>query len=111
MKILTGRPILATFLPPQNHQNQQQQNFGNFANQHSRSRGVAKIRFGTPMLHGKRFFVCFSCSMGVRFLHFATPLEREGDFFHLFNTSPARITKMKKIAIRSHVVEASARKV
>ena len=56
-------------------------------------------------------FFCFSCSMGVRFLLFATPLEREGDFFHFFNTSPARITKMKKIALRSHVVETSARKV
>ena len=63
------------------------------------------------MLNGKHFLFCFSCSMGVRFLLFATHLERQGDFLHLFNTSPARITKMKKIALRSHVVEASARKV
>ena len=71
---------------------------------------LQKSIFALPCCMGNIFF-CFSCSMGVRFLLFATPLEREGDFFHFFNTSPARITKMKKIALRSHVVEASARKV
>ena len=56
MKNLTGRPILATLLPPQNHQNQQQQKNIDLSDKHSRSRGVAKISFGTPMLHGKHFF-------------------------------------------------------
>ena len=56
MKNLTGVPILATFLPPQNHQNSQQQKFIHFSNEHSRSRGVEKITFGTPMLHGDHFF-------------------------------------------------------
>ena len=42
------------------------------------------MNFPNPMVHGKHFF-----SMGVRILHFATPLEREGDFFHVFNTSPS----------------------
>ena len=54
---LTGFPILATVLPFQNHQNPQQQKFIHFSNEHSRSRGVEKITFGTPMLHGEHYFV------------------------------------------------------
>ena len=56
MKNLTGVPILATLLPPQNHQNPQQQKFIFFSDEHSRSRGVAKVNYELPMLHGSRFF-------------------------------------------------------
>ena len=89
MKILTGRPILATFLPPQNHQNQQQQNFGNFANQHSRSRGVAKIRFGTPMLHGKRFFFLLLMQHGSAIFAFCNTSRARRRFFSFFQHLPS----------------------
>ena len=79
-------------------------------NRRSRSRGVAKINFGTPMLHGKHFFLWSAPSVGARFLHFATPPQREGDFFDFFDTSPARIKKINKIALRSYGFDASARK-
>lgn len=86
---LTGRFILATFSLPKIHQNPQQQQNNHFSNRHSRSRGVATINFGIPMLHGDRFFWS-ACNMGMPKLIFATPLERDGDYFHYFNTSPAR---------------------
>ena len=89
MKNLTGRPILATLLPPQNHQNPQQQKFIFFSDEHSRSRGVAKITFRIPMLHGSPFLFCFPCSVGVELTQFATAPQREGDFF-IFLTHPQR---------------------
>ena len=107
---LTGCLILATFSPHPNHKNSQQHNFNVLWHRRSRSRGVAKINFGTPMLHGKHFFLWSAPSVGARFLHFATPPQREGDFFHFFDTSPARIKKMNKIALRSYGFDASARK-
>ena len=90
MKNLTGRPILATLLPPQNHKNQQQQNFGNFANQHSRSRGVAKISFGAPMLHGKRFFFASHAAAWERDFHNVRHLSSENATFFMFSTPPQR---------------------
>ena len=42
------------------------------------------------------FCFCFSCSMGVRFLLFATPLERECDFFHFGDSRWGGVEKMKK---------------
>ena len=56
MQILVGSFILTTFSPPPIHQNQQQQKIDRFSNSHSRPRGVEQISFGTPMLHGNRFF-------------------------------------------------------
>jgi len=102
MKNLTGRPILATLLPPQNHQNQQQQKFNNFSNSHSRSRGVNKISFRTPLLHGNRFFCWLPCSMGMRISAFARPLQRECDNFHFCHTSPARTSKIMKMRFPNH---------
>ena len=51
------------------------------------------------MQHGSAIFAVCNTSRARR------------HFLFFFNTSPARITKMEKIALRSHVVEASARKV
>jgi len=47
-----------------------------------------KSIFALPCCMGSIFF-CFSCSMGVRFLLFATPLEREGDFFSFVQHLPS----------------------
>jgi len=47
------------FVRPQIHQNQQQQKFHHLWHRPSHPRGVAKVRFGLPMLHGKR---CVSAS-------------------------------------------------
>ena len=56
MKNLTGFPILATFVPPQNHQNPQQQKNHDLWKSRSRARGVGQTAFGIPMLHGKHLF-------------------------------------------------------
>ena len=56
------------------------------------------------------FFLWSAPSVGARFLHFATPPQREGDFFHFFDPSPARIKKINKFALRSYGFDASARK-
>ena len=74
---------------PQIHKNPQQQKFNNRSNLHSRSRGVAKVSFGLPMLHGKHFFLCFPCSVGTSKTLFATPPQREGLFFSLFWKFPS----------------------
>ena len=58
-------------------------------------------------------FLSSAPSVGARFLLFATPPQREGDCFfcfHFFNTSPARIAKINKIALRSYGLDVSARK-
>ena len=39
------------------------------------------------------FFLWSAPSVGARFLHFATPPQREGDFLNFFDTSLARINK------------------
>ena len=109
-KNLAGRPILATFSLPPNHQNLQQSNFHVLWNRRSRCRGVANINFGTPMLHGSHYFLCSAPSVGARFSHLMTPPQPEGDFFHFFNTSAARSSKTNNIASRSHGLDASARK-
>ena len=49
-------PHFRHFSQPQNHKKSQQLNFHVLWNRRSRSRGVAKINFGTPMLHGKHSF-------------------------------------------------------
>ena len=54
--ILRKQFILHTFALPKIDQISQQQNFHDFWNRRSRARGVAKINFRTPMLHGSRFF-------------------------------------------------------
>ena len=62
------------------------------------------------MLHGTRFFCWLPCSVGTRFLTFATPPQRERHFFHVFHTSPAKSSKTPKTASWSHAVDVSARK-
>ena len=42
--------------------------------------GVQKMKNGTPMLRGDHFFLCFPCSVALRFSTFATPLRRECEF-------------------------------
>ena len=64
----------------------------------------------TPMLHGKHFFFLILASVGTRFVIFSTPPQRECDFFHFFNTSAARMPKIKKSGPRSHRLNASVRK-
>ena len=106
--------ISATNFPskslPQIHQNPQQQKTHDLWKSRSRARGVAKTVFGIPMLHGKHFFFWSPCSVGMRFVTFATPPQRECDFFHFCRTSPARSSKIMKIASWSHAADVSARK-
>ena len=67
------------------------------------------MRNRVPTLHGnqkKRV----PCSMGMRKVIFATPPQRESDFFHFCHTSPARSSKTQKTASWSHAVDVSARK-
>ena len=78
IKNLAGCPILHTFSPPQNHQNSQQPNFHVLPHRRSRTRGVAKVNFGTPMLHGAHFF-------------FVVRTQRGSAIFTLDDTSPARM--------------------
>ena len=78
MKNLTGVPILATFLPPQNHQNPQQQKFIHFSNEHSRSRGVEKNHFWhSHAAWGSLFFLI--------------PMQRGNAKSYFCDTSPARM--------------------
>ena len=55
----------------------------------SRARGVEKTRIVIPMLHGKRVFVWFLCSVGIPFLLVSTSLRWEcsktcfSDKFHM----------------------------
>ena len=51
-------------------------------NSSSRWGGVAKLDFGTPMLHGKHKKKWFSWRVGRPIPVFSTPLQREGDFQH-----------------------------
>ena len=110
MKILTVSSFETRFHPPQIHKKSQQQKNTTLTNKHSRLRGVAKIVFDVPMLHGTRFFFWLPCSVGTRFLTFATPPTRERLFFHFFHTSPAKSSKTTKTASWSHAVDVSARK-
>ena len=106
--------ISATDFPskllPQIHQNPQQQKNHDLWKSRSRARGVAKTVFGIPMLHGKHFFFWSPCSVGMRFVTLATPPLRECYFFHFCRTSPARSSKIMKIASWSHAADVSARK-
>ena len=40
--------------------------------------------------------------MGMRFLTFSTPPQRECDFFHFVNTSPARSSEMMSMPFSNH---------
>ena len=73
-------------------------------NRRSRSGGVAILGFGLPMLHGDRFFLWSPCSVGTPKMHSSTPPQREFDFFHFFNTSPARSSKIMKMMLYNHCV-------
>ncbi len=115
-KILRKQFILHTFAPPQIDQISQQQNFHDFWNRRSRARGVAKIIFGTPMLHGSRFFFdshpAWECDFHILRHH---PSENAFFFFMFFNTSLARSSTMIKNAtfeplIRRHVVNDAVKK-
>ena len=85
--------ISATNFPskliPQIHQNPQQQQKHDLWRSRSRAWGVAKTVFGLPMLHGKHYFFWSPCSVGMRFVTFATPPQRECDFF-TFAARPQR---------------------
>ena len=100
--------ISATNFPskllPQIHQNPQQQIFDRFSDSHFRPKGVAKTSCGTPMLHASRFLFWSPCSMGMRFLTFSTPPQRECDLFHFVNTSQARSSEIMNMAFSNHCV-------
>ena len=85
--------ISATNFPskllPQIHQNPQQQKNHDLWKSRSRARGVAKTAFGIAMLHGKHFLFWSPCSVGMRFVTFATPPHRECYFF-TFAARPQR---------------------
>ena len=65
--------------------------------------------FAFPCCMASTFFWS-PCSVGMRFVTFATPPQRECDFFHFCRTSPARSSKIMKIASWSHAADVSARK-
>ena len=67
--------------------------------------------FALPCCMGSIFFLLLMQHGSAIFAVCNTSRARRRFFFDFFNTSPARITKMKKIALRNHVVETSARKV
>ena len=56
---------------------------------HSRWGGVGKLVFRTPTLHGSQNEKRLPCSMGMRKMIFATPPQRECDFF-TFAARPQR---------------------
>ena len=95
-------PARMLLFRPRIHKNPQQQKFNNRSNLHSRSRGVAKVGFGLPMLHGKHFFLCFPCSVGTSKTLFATPPQREGLFFHFSENFPARSSKIMRMQFSNH---------
>ena len=89
MKILTASPFETLFHPPQIHQKSQQPKNTTLANKHFRSRGVAKIVFDVPMLHGTRFF--FDCHAAwERDFSLLRHLPRENVIFFIFSTRPQR---------------------
>ena len=102
---LAGRPILHTFWPSQKHQNLHQSKIHRQRDQRSRTRGVAKIDFSIPALHGNHLFFWSAPCVGTRFSQLMTPPQREGDFFHFFNTSPARSKKNNEIAFGSPILD------
>ena len=86
---------------PQIHPNPQQQKNHDLWKSRSRARGVAKTVFGVPMLHGKHCCLCFPCSVGVRFVIFATPPQREFYVFHVFPHVPSEKLKNHE----NHIME------
>ena len=72
---------------------------------------LQKSIFALPCCMGSIFCFASHAAWECDFCCLQHLSSEKAIFFHFFNTSPARITKMKKIALRSHVVEASARKV
>ena len=89
------------------YEKNQQQQINHLTNGHSHSRGVANLSFRIPMLHGNRFSYWFPCNAGTSKTSFATPPQREGELFHLFNTSTARSSKMIRMLFSNHCVGAS----
>ena len=88
-KMLRKQFILHTFAPPQIDQISQQQNVHHFWNRRSCARGVAKIIFGTPMLHGSRFFFDSHPAWECDF-HTLRHLPSENVISFIFSTPPQR---------------------
>ena len=114
MKFLRKQFILHTFAPPKIDQISQQQNFHDFWNRRSRARGVAKIIFGTPMLHGSRFFFDSHPAWECDF-HTLRHLPSENAIFSFFQHLPSEKVKNDKKAtfeplIRRHVVNDAVKK-
>ena len=109
MKILTASPFETLFHPlkfTKNHNNKKIQLWQTSI----LAREVSQKSFLTfPCCMGLVFF-WLPCSVGTRFLTFATPPTRERHFFHVFHTSPAKSSKTPKTASWSHAVDVSARK-
>ena len=95
-------PNLRNFFTPPNSQTITTTKHTTLANKHSRSRGVAQIIFDAPMLHGNRFVFRFPCSVGTRFLTFATCLQRERCFFFSFS---ARVPSEKVKNTENRIME------
>ena len=92
MKILLAAPFLTFLHLPKSTTTNLFQSPHLWRKRRSRSRGVAKINFGTPMLHGALFYLSSAPSVGVRFSHLTTPPQRECDFC-IFSTPPQRESK------------------
>ena len=74
---------------PQIDKNPQQQNPMICQNPRSRSRGVAILSFGLPMLHGDRFF-CDPHAAWERQKCIRRHLPSENSFFYIFSPPPQR---------------------
>ena len=70
-------------------QNPQQQNPMTCQNRRSRSRGVAILSFGLPMLHGDRFF-CDPHAAWERQKCIRRHLPSENSILFIFSTPPQR---------------------
>ena len=63
-QILPGRPVWHIFSPSQKHPNLHQLKIHCRKDKRSRIRGVAKIDFSTPALHGNHFFLLIRALRG-----------------------------------------------
>ena len=92
---------LPSKLLPQIHQHPQQQKNHDLWNRVLVLEVSQKQFLAFPCCMGRIFFWS-PCSVGMRFVTFATPPQRECDFFHFFNTSPARSSKIMKMQSSDH---------
>ena len=88
MRILTALKSETLFHSPEIHKTSQQQTNTTLANKHSRWRGVTKIVFDVPMLHGTRFF-WIAMQRGNAISHFCDNSLARTSLFSFFQHVPS----------------------